>query len=186
MPRDTLQRIDLFNDRPMAGDSEAALESRLVDRVRLAVNRVERVTQTLEAGSADRETDVTADSAAEYPDLMRHVSVLATIGAALALGRTGHAARRAALTLDLYQFGLPESQRSRIIAHAEHPQRPVWLASGVRDRRLAYWMYATSRLLIENDARGRVFSDDLAEALRIPLTEMRLLKQTLPLSAPAG
>ena len=90
------------------------------------------------------------------------------------------------MTLDLYSLGLPESRRSQIISHAAHPQRPVWLASGVRDRRLALWMYATCRMLVEDTARGRVFLGDVAEALKIPVKEIRLLKQKLPLLSPAG
>ena len=135
---------------------------------------------------ADLRISGTIGRAAEFPDLMSNSSVLAAIAACVALGKEEHAARRAALTLDLYSLGLPESRRSQIIAGAAHPQRPMWLGAGVRDRRLALWMYATCRLLVEDSPRGRVFVEDLAEALRIPLQEVRELKQRLPLLSPAG
>jgi uncharacterized membrane protein YebE (DUF533 family) len=178
MPRDTLQRA-LQNPEP--------LEDRVVDRVRYAVDYlVESETAHAHAGQVTAQSDGSGGRAAEFPDLMSNASVLAAIGACIALGKEEHAARRAALTLDLYSLGLPESRRSRIIAHAAHPQRPIWLASGVRDRRLTLWMYATCRTLVENTARGRVFVEDVAEALRIPVKEIRVLKQKLPLLAPGG
>ena len=164
MRRDTLQLIQ-------------PVEERAVERVRAAVDHlVER--------PAVR-ADGTIGYGAQFADLMSEPTVLAAIGAAIALGRDEHAARRSALTLDLYSLGLPESRRAQLIAHAEHPQRPMWLASGVYDRRLALWMYATCRVLVENTARGRVFLEDLGEALRIPLLELRELKQMLPLPASA-
>ena len=162
MRRDTLQRLQPDEDRA-------------VDRISAAVDQL-----------VDRSVDGTIGRSVQRPSLIADPAVLATIGSAVALGRQEHAARRAALTLDLYALGLPESRRSQLIAHAAHPQRPIWLASGVRDRRLALWMYATGRTLIEDTAPGRVFLEDLAEGLRISLKEIRALKQMLPLRAPAG
>ena len=165
MHRHTLQLIQPFEDRAL-------------DRVRAAV-----------AFLVEPPPDGVKDTIGfdgQYADLMSDPAVLAAIGSALALGREAHAARRAALTLDLYDLGLPESRRSQLIAHASHPQRPMWLASGVRDRRLALWMYATCRTLLEDAARERVFLEDLAEALHIPVRDVRHLKQRLPLPEPAG
>ncbi len=173
MPRDTLQRTY---------DNPELFEDRVVDRVRDAVDfLVDASVMEPVAGQVDGSI-----GHAEFPDLMSHPSVLAAIGAAIALGREEHAARRSALILDLYSLGLPESRRSQIISHASHPQRPTWLASGVREPRLALWMYATCRTLVENTARGRVFLENVAEALKISVKEVSAIKRKLPLPAPAG
>ena len=117
---------------------------------------------------------------------MKDASMLAAIGASIALGKEEHAARRAALTIDLYDLGVSESRRAQLISHAASPQRPMWLASGVRDPELALWMVAIARALVEDTPRGRVFVEDLAEALRVPVRSVSRLKQKLPLAAPAG
>ena len=106
-------------------------------------------------------------------NLMAEPAVLAAIGSALSVDREETDARRAALSLDLYSLGLAEAHRACIARHASHPQRPMWLADGVRDQRLALWMYAACRMLVEDTSAARVFLEDLGEALLIPVRDIR-------------
>ena len=154
-------------------------EDRALDRIRSAVGLFVDETTDQPRGTGNGAVRF------QHEDPMAEPVMLAAIGAALATRGKGQDGRRSALTLDLYSFGLPETRRARIIQHAVHPQRPMWLASGIRDQRLALWIYAVCRAIVEDTARGRVFLEDLAEALHIPVRDLRILKQTLPLQAPA-
>ena len=155
-------------------------EDRAVDRVRSAVD-------SLVGGESGSQGSAGAVSyRIQRMNLMTEPAILAALGSALAVDREEADARRAALSLDLHAFGLAETHRAAIARHASHPQRPMWLASSVRDQRLAVWMYVACRMLVEDTPAGRVFLEDLGEALHIPVRDLRILKQMLPLPAPAG
>jgi uncharacterized membrane protein YebE (DUF533 family) len=167
MQRDNLKLVQPTEDRPF-------------ERIRSAVDELVQE----KSDGPDSGPNGIVSYRMQRRSLMAEPVVLAAIGSALAIGRKVDGARQAASTLDLYALGLPETRRSRIVQHASHPQRPMWLASGVGSQRLALWMYATCRTLMENTARSRVFLEDLAEALRIPVRDVRILKQKLPLREP--
>ncbi len=160
-----------------------------------------QVVQTAEDRAADRvrsavESLVAGESGAGCPgsdgavsrirriNLMAEPAVLAALGSALRVGRGEAEACRAVRFLDLHSLGLAEAHRACIAGHVCHPQRPMWLADGVRDQRLALWMYAACRMLVSDTPSGRVFLEDLGEALHISVRDIRMLKQMLPLPLP--
>jgi hypothetical protein len=76
--------------------------------------------------------------------------------------------------------------RASIVRRMKRPARPLDIARRVKSPRRALLIYAACRKLVGRTAAGRVFVEDLGEALMIPVALLRQMKVRLPRPNGAG